>query len=425
MQDPNFVPFTKAMKADYTILGPNMLPMHFDLLARVFGSWGYRLEILKTDGPEVIEAGLKYTHNDACYPALCVIGQFIHALQSGKYDVNKTALLMFQTGGGCRASNYISLIRKALKRAGFPQVPVISFSFAGIEKHPGFRLTLPLLHSLAYAILFGDLLMTLRNQTLPYETTPGDTDRLTDAWMGRLSEALGHGGHISYRGMRRFFRQMMQDFAAIPRTDEPKVQVGIVGEIYVKYSPLANNRLEELLIREGAEVNMAGLLDFMLYCVDNSLISRELYGRGDGSNLLLTKAAYRFLCRFKRSLIRLMEENGHFRPWTPFEELEGLAAEFISPAVKMGEGWLLTAEMLELGKSGCRNIVCAQPFGCLPNHICGKGMMKPIREKYPEMNIVAVDYDPGASPVNQENRIRLMLANARENMKQAQSVKAL
>jgi len=415
MQDPHFTAFLPEMKKDYVILGPNMLPMHFDLLARVFQSWGYNLHILKTSGPEVIEAGLRYTHNDACYPALCVIGQFMHALKSGKYDVNRTALIMFQTGGGCRASNYISLIRKALERAGLGNVPVISLSFAGIEKHPGFRLNLSLVHGLAYAILFGDMLMTLRNQTLPYERHPGDCEALTEKWMKTLGEALGQGGKISYGRMKDYFRQMMDEFAAVPRDRTPKVQVGIVGEIYVKYSPLANNHLEELLLREGAEVHLSGLMDFILYTVYNSIVSWETY-RKSTVPIPLVRAAYRFLCGLKRAVIRMMKEQGSFRPWTPFEEITGAAAEFIHPAVKMGEGWLLTAEMMELRNSGCRNIVCAQPFGCLPNHICGKGMMKPIREKYPEMNIVAVDYDSGASPVNQENRIRLMLSNARAQL---------
>ncbi len=412
MQDPGYVPFTKEMKATHTILAPNMLPMHFELVAKVFRTWGYRMEILKDSGPEVIETGLKYTHNDACYPALCVIGQFIHALQSGRYDPDRTALVMFQTGGGCRASNYISLIRKALKRANLAHVPVISFSFVSLEKHPGFRLTLPIIRSLSYAVLFGDLLMSLKNQVLPYETEPGSCQRMIDRWMTRLTEGLGSGGHMFYPRMKRWYREILADFASIPRRSEKKVQVGIVGEIYVKYSPLANNRLEELLMREGAEVNMPGLLDFLLYCVYNVLVSHRLYGTGTVSWLAM-RGAYRLLCGLKHSMIRMMKEEGHFRPWTPFEEITSLAEEFISPAVKMGEGWLLTAEMLELGRSGCKNIVCAQPFGCLPNHICGKGMMKPIKERYPDMNIVAVDYDPGASPVNQENRIKLMLVNAR------------
>ena len=420
MQDPGYVPFTKAMKATHTLLAPNMLPMHFELVAKVFRTWGYRMEILKNSGPEVIETGLKYTHNDACYPALCVIGQFIHALQSGHYDPNRTALVMFQTGGGCRASNYISLIRKALKRAGLAQVPVISFSFLPIEKHPGFRLTLPMLRALSYSVVFGDLLMALRNQVLPYEKEPGACQRVTDRWMEKLTDGLGRRGHMSYFRMKRRFREILRDYAAIPRSDEKKVQVGVVGEIYVKYSPLANNHLEELLVREGAEVNMPGLLDFLLYCVYNAIVSHRIYGTGTAT-ILPIRAAYRLLCGLKHGMIRMMKREGSFRPWTPFEEITGLAAEFISPAVKMGEGWLLTAEMMELRRSGCKNIVCAQPFGCLPNHICGKGMMKPIKARYPDMNIVAVDYDPGASPVNQENRIKLMLMNALGDKKKTEA----
>ena len=411
MHDNTYVPFTEEMKRDYTILMPNMLPMHFQLIAKVASTYGYRMELLETSGQSIVETGLKYTHNDACYPAVCVIGQFLDALLSGKYDVHKVALIMFQTGGGCRASNYISLIRKALDRAGMGFVPVISFSFAGLEKHPGFKLTLPLLHGFAYAVLFGDLLMSLKSQVEPYERQKGDAAAMCARWTVCLGKELGNGAKIHYAHVKKLYGEVLQDFAAIPRTGKKTVQVGVVGEIFVKYSPLANNHLEEFLIREGAEVTMPGLMDFVLYMVYNNMVEYRVYGKKAVLQPMI-HLAWRYLCGKKNDIIRMVKEQGVFRPWTPFEQVPKLAEEFISPAVKMGEGWLLTAEMMELAHAGCRNIVCVQPFGCLPNHICGKGMMKPIKEKYPDVNIVAIDYDAGASRVNQENRLKLMLANA-------------
>ena len=411
MHNNAYIPFTEEMKKDYTILVPNMLPMHFQLVIQVAKTYGYNMELLETSGTSIVETGLKYTHNDACYPAVCVIGQFLDALLSGKYDVHKVALIMFQTGGGCRASNYISLIRKALERAGLGFVPVISFSFAGLEKHPGFKLTLPFLHGLAYAVLFGDLLMSLKGQVVPYETHTGDTEQLCRKWTERLGKELGSNAKIRYSHVKQLYGEILKEFAAIPREQRKAVQVGVVGEIFVKYSPLANNHLEDFLVSEGAEVTMPGLLDFVLYMVYNNIVEYRVYHR----KVLLQPIihlAWRYLCGKKNDIIAMVKEQGVFRPWTPFEQVPPMAEEFISPAVKMGEGWLLTAEMMELAHSGCTNIVCTQPFGCLPNHICGKGMMKPIKEKYPNVNIVAIDYDSGASRVNQENRLKLMLANA-------------
>ena len=411
MHNNAYIPFTEEMKKDYTILVPNMLPMHFQLVIQVAKTYGYNMELLETSGTSIVETGLKYTHNDACYPAVCVIGQFLDALLSGKYDVHKVALIMFQTGGGCRASNYISLIRKALERAGLGFVPVISFSFAGLEKHPGFKLTLPFLHGLAYAVLFGDLLMSLKGQVVPYEIHAGDTEQLCRKWTERLGKELGSNAKIRYSHVKQLYGEILKEFAAIPREQRKAVQVGVVGEIFVKYSPLANNHLEDFLVSEGAEVTMPGLLDFVLYMVYNNIVEYRVYHR----KVLLQPIihlAWRYLCGKKNDIIAMVKEQGVFRPWTPFEQVPPMAEEFISPAVKMGEGWLLTAEMMELAHSGCTNIVCTQPFGCLPNHICGKGMMKPIKEKYPNVNIVAIDYDSGASRVNQENRLKLMLANA-------------
>ncbi len=416
MQDRSFVPFTKEMKEDYTILIPNMLPMHFKLIMSILSRQGYKTELLESSGPQIAETGLKYTHNDSCYPAVLVIGQFMDALLSGRYDTHKVALIMFQTGGGCRASNYISLIRKALAKAGMEYIPVISISFTGLEHHPGFEIKLPLLHKLLYAVTYGDLMMSLLNHVRPYELNPGEAEALADKWTERLGAELTEG-RIRYSRVKRNYAAIVRDFKAIPVSGEEKVKVGIVGEIFVKYSPLGNNDLERFLIREGAEPVVPGLLDFCLYCVYNMLAEYEIYGRGKAQYLLL-KPIYRFVCR-KRSDISRAMEGGRFEGLTPFEHVFELARSVIHHAVKMGEGWLLTAEMLELAESGCGNIVCTQPFGCLPNHICGKGMMKPIKEICPEVNIVAIDYDPGASRVNQKNRLKLMLSNARKNLVKA------
>ena len=412
MPAKSYIPFTKEMKKDYTILVPTMLPMHFELIISFMRTHGYNMELLTSSGPEIAETGLRYVHNDTCYPAILVIGQFINALQSGKYDSHKVALVLFQTGGGCRASNYIPLLRKALERAGFGYVPVISFSLAGLEKHPGFRLTLPMLHGMLYAVLYGDLLMLLVNQCKPYETHRGDAEALAQRWTEKLGRELGSGGRISYARVKKNYLQIIKEFAAIPKQKREAVKVGVVGEIFVKYSPLGNNDLEQFLVDEGAEVVIPGLLDFCLYCVFNSIEDYVLYGRNAVSHHVY-KIAYDFLCRKKRDMIDILAGEGSFEPPTPFEHTVSLADGYISNGTKMGEGWLLTAEMMELAESGAENIVCTQPFGCLPNHICGKGMMRPIKERNPNVNIVAIDYDAGATKVNQENRLKLMLANAR------------
>ena len=414
MQDnTSYIPFTLEMKKDHTILVPTMLPRHFELVAAVLRTYGYRIKVLDNCGPEVAETGLGYVHNDACYPAVLVIGQFLQALKESDVDPHKCALILFQTGGGCRASNYVPLLRKALERAGYDYVPVISFSLGGIEKHPGFRLSVGQLRSLLNAVIYGDLLMTLVNQVKPYEYEPGQAEALADAWTARLGQELGAGGRIRWRRTRANCRSVIAYFAAIPRSSEPKLKVGVVGEIFVKYSPLGNNDLEQFLVNEGAEVVVPGLLDFCLYSLSDRLVDYQLYGKRPFTHHLYA-LAYRFLCRRKRAVIGMIEEEGSFEPPTPFEEVFKLNQGYIGHGAKMGEGWLLTAEMLELIRSGVNNIVCTQPFGCLPNHICGKGMMRPIKEKNPGVNIVAIDYDPGATRVNQENRLKLMLAQARE-----------
>ncbi len=404
------------MRREYTILVPNMLPRHFKLFLQVFKNYGYTLELLETSGHRIIESGLKYVHNDTCYPAILVIGQFIDALNSGKYDVHKTALILFQTGGGCRASNYIFLLRKALEKAGYGFVPVISFNLGGLENHPGFRLTIPILHRLFYAIIYGDMLLTLVNQCKPYEVNVGETERLADELTVELADKMQCEG-VSFKKVKENCKMMLSRFAEIERRNEKKIKVGVVGEIYVKYSPLGNNNLEQFLIDEGAEVVVPGLLDFFMYCIVSNLTDIWLYGLNK-LRLPVLKLVFNYLVGQQNAIIELMKEDGNFTPPTPIKHTMELIREFMGLGTKMGEGWLLPAEMLELNDEGVHNIVCTQPFGCLPNHICGKGMMKPLKEKNPDMNIVAIDYDSGASKVNQENRIKLMLANARADMEE-------
>ncbi len=400
--------FTEEMKKDYTILVPDMLPIHFRLIMQIFENYGYHMELLTNTSRNVVDEGLKNTHNDTCYPALLVIGQFMDALKSGKYDVNKTALLMSQTGGGCRASNYIHLIRKAIS-SEFPQVPVISLNFSGLEKNSAFKITVPITVKLIYAVLYGDLLMLLYNQCVPYEVNKGDTDKMLEKWEKRLGKMFAEN---KYFDTKRHYRAILNDFASIERTKEKKPRVGIVGEIYVKYSPLANNHLNEFLISEGCEPNVPGLLDFVMYCATDRINDGKLYDR-KGSGYYGYAVGYKALYTYQKQQIKAVKEHGVFQPPHDFEELRRYADRYINQGVKMGEGWLITAEMAALAESGTENIICTQPFGCLPNHIVAKGMMRVIKEAYPQANIVAIDYDPGATKVNQENRIKLMLANAK------------
>ena len=403
--------FTEEMKKTHTILLPMMLPIHFTLMKRILDSFGYKTELLENDSRDVINEGLKNVHNDTCYPALLVIGQMINALKSGKYDPDKVALMITQTGGGCRASNYIYLLRKALKKSGFGQVPVISLNFSGLDSSPGFKLTLPMILRLVYAVVMGDFLMLIKNQCKPYERNPGETDALVQRWLDIILASWSDGALVSYKKMKALYPRILEDFAAIPKTGEKKVRVGIVGEIYVKYSPMGNNHLEDFLLAEGAEPVVPGLIDFCLYCIYNGIEDRKLYG-GKVLTSQINGIAYDYFVAKQRDMIEAIRRHGVFDPPMPFPETNRLASQYISHGVKMGEGWLLTVEMAELIHEGVRNIVCTQPFGCLPNHIVGKGMINEIKQKHPDANIVAIDYDPGASEVNQQNRIKLMLANA-------------
>ncbi|MGN0804254.1 MAG: 2-hydroxyglutaryl-CoA dehydratase [Candidatus Coproplasma sp.] len=407
----NYPVWKDEYKSTYKILVPDMLPWHFAIIEEVLRQEGYNVEILKNESRAVIDEGLKHVHNDTCYPCLCVVGQYIDALKSGKYDLSHTAVLITQSGGGCRASNYVPLIRKALK-AEFPEVPVVSVNFSGLEKNSSFKIGMGLLLKLAYAIFYGDTLMWCYNQTKPYEEEEGATDKIRDIVVATVTESFKSG---KYKKFKSINKQIICAFSAVRRKKEKKVKVGIVGEIYVKYARLGNNGLEKFLLSEDCEPVVPALMDFVLYCIVNNINDGYLYER-KGIFWQVNKLLYKVLYGMQKKLIKLFEKNGNFEPIHDFEHLRACADKVINQGVKMGEGWLIPAEMSALAETGVKNVVCAQPFGCLPNHIAGKGAMRTLKEIYKDENIVAVDYDPSATKVNQENRIKLMLATARENM---------
>ncbi len=407
--------FTAEMRRDYTILLPNMCGIHFEIIKNVFLNHGYKVELLTTTGREIVDEGLKYVHNDTCYPALLVIGQMIDALNSGQYDVNKTALMITQTGGGCRASNYIHLLRKALKSAGYEKVPVISVNMSGLESNPGFSITPSLIMQFVSGIVYGDMLMLLNNQVKAYELNKGESEALVNSWVERLLEQFSHGKGMLGEDFRNNLKLIADEFDAIPVKRVPKVKVGVVGEIYVKYSPIANNRLEEFLASQDCEVMVPGLMGFALFKMDNRLDDIVLYG-GSSIKYKFVSFLKGFCTKMETAMLDALKEHPNFTVPSPYAHLRSLVGGVIGYGSKMGEGWLLTAEMLELCESGYENIVCTQPFGCLPNHINGKGMIGKIRKVFPHSNITPIDYDPSATKVNQENRIKLMLAVARENL---------
>ncbi|MDU3349982.1 MAG: 2-hydroxyacyl-CoA dehydratase [Clostridium sp.] len=375
--------FTKEMKENYKILVPNMLPIHFKILDKILKDYGFDIEFLEDDVSTIIDAGLKYSNNDICYPAMIVIGQFISALKSGKYDINKTALLMSQTGGGCRASNYIHLIRKALENSGFEEVPAIGLSLTGIEKHPGLKLSPSIILKAVYAVLYGDLIMCLYNKVKPYEINDGETDKTLDEMIEYLNKNFSG---IKYMSVSKISKVIIKAFDDIDINKKEKIKVGIVGEIYMKYSRMGNNNLEEFLVKEDAEVVQSGLMDFVNYCILNSIIDYKLYKRGFIKSKF-AKVAYKFILRLQRKINSKIEKYSMFEAPTDFEEVRKMADGYIGYGVKMGEGWLLVANMIELIKIGANNIICAEPFGCLPNHIVGRGAIRKILEKNPNANI--------------------------------------
>ena len=401
------------MKKDYTILIPQMSPIHFDLLTPAFRHCGYNVEILPEMGKQAVDTGLKYVNNDACYPSLIVVGQIMTALTSGKYDLNKTAVIISQTGGGCRATNYIGFIRRALAKNGYGQIPVISLSVQGIEKNEGFKFTPALLVRALQGVIYGDLFMRVLYRVRPYEKVKGSANHLHEVWKKRCIKSLEKA---RYGEFKKNIRGIIRDFDRLPITDEKKPRVGIVGEILVKFLPDANNHLVELLEEEGAEAVMPDLLDFMFYSFYNSNFKAEYLGKSTKA-AKLCNMAISALEAYRGFLRKELERSDRFTAPHHIEELAEYAKPIVSLGNQTGEGWFLTGEMVELIKQGAPNIVCTQPFACLPNHVVGKGVIKELRRKYPESNIVAIDYDPGASEVNQVNRIKLMLATAEKKLK--------
>ena len=405
--------FTKEMKKDWTILAPQMSPMHFQFIEKAAKASGYNIEVLPANDKEAIEEGVKYVNNDACYPSILVIGQMIHALKSGKYDPEKTALIITQTGGGCRATNYVGFLKKGLREAGFPDVPIISLNTLGMEKQPGFTISYELIKKLMMGIIYGDLFMRVLYRVRPYEVVEGSANKLYEYYREKAFENLING---SKSEMNKIVKEIVKAFDTIEINNEVKPKVGIVGEILVKYHPTANNNIVDVLENEGAEVVVPELLDFFLYCCYNSKFKNR-YLSGSKITKTVCDIAISYIEAYRKFVIKELQNSERFGYPTTISHLAEKAANVVSLGNQTGEGWLLTGEMVELIENNVNNIVCIQPFACLPNHVTGKGMIKALKAKYRLANIIAVDYDPGASEVNQLNRIKLMMSVAFKNLK--------
>ncbi len=403
--------FTKQMRSQHTILAPQMAPIHFELVQEAARSEGYHLEILKTVGKEDIELGLKYVNNDSCYPSIIIIGQILRALQSGKYDLNNTSIIMSQTGGPCRASNYLSLLKKALQSTGLDNIPIISLNVQGLEKNPGFKITPSLVKKSIMAMVYGDLLMKVLFQTRPYELASGQSQKLFEKWLEECKNNVRTGNRSIFR---ETLKNIVTDFDQVPIELKTKPRVGLVGEILVKYHPTANNNMVKFIEDSGAEMVVPGLTEFFLYCAYGRDLDSQ-YLEGNTTKKLLSNLFIHYMESFRNDMRIALKESTRFNPPATIHELAQSVKFLLSLCNQTGEGWLLTSEMVELINEGAHNIICMQPFACLPNHITGKGMIKKIKENYPQTNIVAVDYDPGASEVNQINRIKLMLERAMTN----------
>ena len=404
----NRVVFTEEMRKNYTIIGPQMSPIHFRILQKAFAGSGYNFVVLDSVDPKAVEAGLKYVNNDACYPSLLVAGQMIAALESGKYDLDKVALIITQTGGGCRATNYIGFIRRALNDAGWGHIPVLSLSAQGFEKNPGFKITLPFLHRLVKAIMVGDVLMRVLYRTRPYEAVPGSANQLYEKWTA-IAEA--QAGSLSIHKYHKLLKNIVRDFDNLPLKPIKKPRVGVVGEILVKFHPTANNQIVETIEREGAECVMPDLADFFFYSFATGIFRHQ--------ELAFPKKTERnarlfvwFLELYRNKMKKYLKKSRRFEAPSSIYDLMKGVDDIVQLGNITGEGWFLTAEMVELIHSGCPSIACVQPFACLPNHVTGKGMIKELRRRFPDANISAIDYDPGSSEVNQLNRLKLLLSNA-------------
>ena len=413
--------FTKDMKEDYTILIPQMAPIHFELLEAAVRASGYKVELLRECTSHTVETGLKYVNNDACYPSILVTGQMIEALESGKYDLNKTALIMSQTGGGCRATNYIGFIRKALKDAGFENVPVISFNVVGMEKMPGFKITLPLIERLLKMVVYADLLQKMLTKNRAYEVNKGESQKLFDEWMDKCKKLLEKS---TMKEFKQSIYDIVNDFEKIELdTSVIKPKVGIVGEVLIKYHPFGNNFIANKLEEEGAEVILPDFMGFIKFIATHKITFNQLI-KTDKLKAKLFKTAIKLIDILEKDerIALANSKKGYLQPCDIWE-LENKVKDILSIGNQTGEGWFLTAEMIEYIEHGIPNIVCVQPFACLPNHVVGKGVIKTIRNTYPEANISPIDYDPGASEANQTNRIKLLMTVAKDNLKKQQAEK--
>lgn len=412
------VKFTLKMKKDYTILIPEMAPLHFRLIEPILSRQGFKIALMGGKGPEVLQKGLKYVHNDMCYPALLITGQMLTAIESGKYDPHKVAMVITQSGGGCRDTNYIHLMRKAFLKAGYPDVPFISANIWGMEPNSGINLSPKTLLQALAGMIYGDMLMIVSNQVRPYEVEHGATDVMVDSWIDRLTGIFQEGKGFMPKAIEANLKAIGADFAAIPVNRTPKVKVAIVGELFLKYSVPGNNHLEEFLAEQDCEVFMPSMLGFGVYKTNGALEDLRLYGGQPLKRLIMTQVM-KFLFRVEDLLIRNIEAYDCFTAPERVNDLKKRAEGVALIGNSMGEGWYLAAEMLEMADHGYENIVCVQPFGCLPCHVSVKGMMNKVRRLDPRVNAVDIEYDPGATKVNQENRIKLMLAVAKENLRKS------
>lgn len=409
----NKVAFTEEMRKKHTILAPQMSPIHFQFIEVAFRAAGYNLEILPSVDRGAVDEGLRHVNNDACYPSILTTGQLVGALKSGRYDLQNTSVIISQTGGGCRATNYIGFIRKALKDAGFEHVPVISLNAVGLESNPGFKITMGLLNKALIALVYGDLLMRVLYRVRPYERIEGSANLLYESWVERCKESVKSGRHSEFK---RNLKKIAEDFDRLEINDIKKPRVGLVGEILVKFHPTANNSVVDVIEKEGAEAVMPDLIDFFLYTAHGANFKRK-YLTGTFWSKVISNLAITGIEYYRKDMKRILAASNRFEAPSNIYDLAKEASKVLSLGNLTGEGWFLTAEMIELIKEGAANIVCMQPFACLPNHVTGKGMIKALKRKFPKANIVPVDYDPGASEVNQLNRIKLMLASAFRNLK--------
>lgn len=410
------IKFTRKMKKEYTILSPSMAPIHFKILKPILQRAGYKIEIMENEGPEVLSLALKYLHNDMCYPAMLTTGQMLATITSGKYDPDKVAMIITQSGGGCRDSNYIHLMRKAFEKAGYPQVPFISANIWGLEFNSGALLSPRSLLMALAGLIYGDMIMIVSNQVRPYEVNKGETDAMVDKWTTQLGNAFFCGKGFSNKAIKKNLREIANDFSSIKIEKTPKVKVAVIGELFLKYSASGNNHLEEFLAEQDCEVFVPSILGFGIYKTNGALEDLRLYG-GNKAKKAILEIAMKYMFKMEDMLISAIEENPAFVAPERVNDLKKRAEGVINVGNSMGEGWYLAAEMLEFADHGYENIVIAQPFGCLPCHVAAKGMINKVRRIDPRLNVVDIEYDPGATRVNQENRIKLMLVVAKENLK--------